>query len=77
MDPMTPPEFEHSAAAEVFDGYPQYLDHHRAKSEGRTASSASLIAYNFDLQTGIMVAFVVGTVLVAAFEDGNAFDGFR
>jgi len=77
MDPMTPPEFEHSAASEVFDGYPQYLDHHRAKSEGRKARSASLISYNFDLQTGIMVAFVVGAVLVAAFEDGDAFESFR
>jgi len=77
MDPMTPPEFDHSAASEVFDNYDQYLEHHRAKSEGRTASSASLISYNFDLQTGIMVAFVIGAVLVAAFEDGDAFGTFR
>ncbi|MFD1633160.1 hypothetical protein ACOZ4L_05645 [Haloplanus ruber] len=77
MHPMTPPEFEHSAASVVFDDYHQYLEHHRAKSEGRTASSASLISYNFDLQTGIMVAFVIGAALVAAFEDGNAFESFR
>jgi hypothetical protein len=77
MDPMTPPEFEHSAASEVFDSYPQYLDHHRAKAEGRTASSASLISKNLDLQTGILVAFVVVTVLVATFEDGDAFETFR
>ncbi|AXG09490.1 hypothetical protein [Haloplanus rubicundus] len=77
MDPMTPPEFEHSAASEVFEDYDQYLDHHRAKSEGRTASAASLVSYNFDLQTGIMIAFVIGAVLVAAFEDGDAFETFR
>ncbi|WP_251327937.1 hypothetical protein [Haloplanus pelagicus] len=77
MDPMTPPEFEHSAAAEVFGDYDQYLDHHRAKSEDRTASAASLVSCNFDLQTCIMVTFVVGAVLVAAFEDGDAFETFR
>jgi len=77
MDPMTPPEFEHSAASEVFEDYDQYLDHHRAKSEGRTASAASLASYNFDLQTGIMIALMAGVVLVAAFEDGDAFEIFR
>ena len=77
MDPMTPPEYEHSAASEVFEDYEQYLRHHRAKAEGRTASSASLISKNLDLQTGILVAFVVGSVLVAAFEDGDAFETFR
>jgi hypothetical protein len=77
MDPMTPPEFQHSAASEVFEDYEQYLRHHRAKSEDRTASSASLISYNFDLQTCIMVGFVIGAVLVAAFEDGDAFETFR
>lgn len=76
MDTMTPPEFEHSAASEVFEDYDQYLDHHRAESEGRTASAASLVSYNFDLQIGIMIALIVGAVLVAAFEGGDAFEIF-
>ena len=77
MDPMTPPEFEHSAVAELFEDYEQYLDHHRAKAEGRTASSVSLISANYDFQTWVTVGILFGCVLVAAFEDGDAFETFR
>jgi hypothetical protein len=77
MDPMTSPGFEHSAASEVFENYDQFLDHHREKSEGRRASVASLVSCNFDLQTGIMIALMIGAVLVAAFEDSDAFEIFR
>jgi len=77
MDPMTPPEFEHSAAVEVFEDYEQYLRHHRAKSGRRTASSVSLISANYDFQTWVTVGVLFGCVLAAAFEDGDAFEIFR
>jgi len=61
----------------VFENYEQYLDHHRAKAEGWTASSVSLISANYDLQTWVTVGILFRCVLVAAFEDGDAFETFR
>ena len=73
MNPMTPPEFEHSAAAEVFEDYEQYLDHHRAKSEGRTASATTLISANYDFQTWFTVGILLGCALVTVYEDSYTF----